>query len=108
MGWEKRGKKGRKYYYRYLQSPNGERVRHYLGRGEVAHKAAKADAEIRAKRLAERQAIEHEISKTSVACRLANECEQLSRCLFEATLLSLGFHRHNYGPWRKRSGFQGI
>jgi hypothetical protein len=50
MAWETRGAKGVTYYYRSRRDANGRVVKEYLGRGEKARAAAKADCERRAQK----------------------------------------------------------
>src|SRR5262249_49024270 len=104
MSWETRGAKGVKYYYRSRRDANGRVVKEYLGRGEKARAAAKADCERRAQEQSVDQAL-HEVKGILTAVdRRTAVLDTAAQLLLEATLLCEGFHRHNYKRWRKRHG----
>ena len=77
----------------------------YVGKGERAEKAAREIVEAKARREAEKQAIQAEQVKTSEAAQLTTELENISTLLLDATLLAAGYWRgHDYRRWRKRRG----
>lgn len=106
MAWEKRGTSGRRYYYRSIRGPDGRVRKRYLGTGFAAEKAARQVAENRAEREAERARIREEIGRTEMPQKLTDTIEDSSQLMLEAMLLASGFHRHNYGPWRRRRGIK--
>lgn len=102
MGWERRGTAG-PYYYRSLR--RGRRVvKQYFGAGDEAQRAPREDAERRASRAAQRQAVREETGQVQPIARLTNNVAIDANLLLEAVLLASGLHRHNYGPWRARRG----
>jgi hypothetical protein len=104
MAWETRGAKGVKYYYRSRRDANGRVVKEYLGRGQKARAAAKADRE----RRAQEESVDHALHEAKVILtavdRSTSTLDTAAQLLLEATLLGEGFHRHNYKRWRKRHG----
>ena len=102
MGWEMRGANG-PYYYRSVR--RGWRVlREYHGKGSMlmAEKAILSAKMQRKDRLAERQAVLDETVRTQPAMALTDEIDVTTQLIFEASMLVAGFHRPNYGRWRKR------
>jgi hypothetical protein len=104
MAWETRGAKGVKYYYRSRRDVNGRVVKEYLGRGEKARAAAKADRERRAQEESVDQSIHEVMGMLTAVDRRTALLGTAAQLLLEATLLGAGFHRHNYKRWRKRHG----
>jgi hypothetical protein len=99
MAWERRGKAG-PYYYRYVR--RGETVQKiYCGRGAAAKRLAAETAERQAARVARWRPILAEMACTRSATQLTNELAGQGLLLFEAYMLSAGFHRRPYGPWRR-------
>ena len=102
MGWESRGKAG-PYYYRSVR--RGKRVlREYLGRGVAAERAAREDEQLRAARAQEHQAIIAEMAQAEPIQLMADNLEEEITLLTEASMLTEGYRRTNYGPWRRKRG----
>jgi len=76
----------------------------YLGRGPKAEAAAETLAARRKQRAVDRRAVEIAESQVRVADDLTTALDEAAALLLEAVLLVAGFHRVNYGPWRKRRG----
>ena len=105
MGWERRGKSGKLVYYRVTRTAERGVVKQYLGAGERAAAAAADVARSEARRQADRQAVHDEQARLARPDGLSEELVRVAELLMEATLLATGFHRRNYGKWRrKRSG----
>jgi hypothetical protein len=98
MAWEKRGKKGKRYFYRSRRTPDGRVVKDYLGKGAKARRVAREMHE-RKNYASALLTVEGEwlelIERT-------DDLDQMTTLLLEASLLLGGYHRSNYGPWRKR------
>jgi hypothetical protein len=103
VGWEQRGKSGNRYYYRSVRR-EGRPVKLYVGAGIAAKLAEDIDAGRRRQREAEECALLEEIQRTSEPRSLMIRLEEITRLLMEGTLLAAGFHRPNFGPWRRRRG----
>jgi hypothetical protein len=104
MAWELRPGSPGPYYYRATRTPEGRVVKEYYGRGERAQAAAAAVARSQAQRNADHQAVQEERGRLAEPDGLMAELVGLTQLLLEATLLAKGFHRLNYGRWRKRRG----
>ena len=105
MAWERRGKSGKLVYYRVTRTAERGVVKQYLGAGERAAAAAADVARCKARRQADRQAVHDEQARLAVPDGLMGELVAMAESMMEATLLAGGFHRPNFGPWRrKRSG----
>jgi hypothetical protein len=100
MGWETRRGQGR--YYTRSRKVNGRMIREYVGTGLVAELAAQEDAETRARRLAEREHLQHEATRWASATAPFRELSQLLDGLTAAGLIAAGYHQHHRGAWRKR------
>ena len=101
MAWERRGAGGQHYLYRSRRV--GPRIVHeYIGRGDEADRVAREIAAAKAARRAERAVILAEEVRTCEVRRLMLSLHDSSDTLLEATLLSEGFRRTNYGAWRRR------
>jgi hypothetical protein len=107
MGWERRGKKGAHFFYLARRTPDGRVAKEYFGRGERAHAAAAAIASAQAQRQADRQALLEEAARLAAVDSQTGELVEVAHLLFEAALLANGFHRLNFGKWRKQRGEQG-
>lgn len=99
MGWEKRGKHD---YFYTTRRIDGRAVRHYHGRRPAAQvlaaTVAHRKASIQAARDADRRA-QAELAPILIVCqRVHVEGHELFRAAMEAA----GFHRHNYGAWRRK------
>jgi hypothetical protein len=100
MGWEYRGEAG-PYYYRSVRC--GETVRRkYFGKGLAAQLAAREDAERRAAEAAEQLELMAEIKQTQMNDLLAFEIDSNANLILEASMLTAGYRRTNYGPWRRQ------
>lgn len=105
MGWERRGKVGKLVYYRVARrEPDGRVVKEYLGAGHGAQQAAAEVDARRHKAEADRQAVQDEVERLTVADALTAEVTTASAVLMAAVLVADGWGRTNYGPWRKRRG----
>jgi len=102
MAWERRGKTGKWFYYDARRTLNGRVVKKYLGRGERASSAAAAIARSRAQQAADRQAVQKEQARLAVPDIQTAELGKVALLLMEAILLACGYHRQNYGKWRKK------
>lgn len=103
MAFETRKAGGNTYVYHSRRDPATGKVRKvYLGRGPRADAAA-AELEARRKQgAAARLAVERagvELHPVGVLMAALDEGAVL---LMEAALLAANWHRHNYGPWRRR------
>lgn len=108
MAWERRGKHGRLVYYRVSKTIAGKVVKQYLGRGERAIAAAAVVAQAKMQCEADRQAVQEEQAQLAGPDGLALELITVADLLMNATLLAAGYHRLNYGIWRrKRRGKEG-
>ena len=99
MAWETR--KGRGSYYTRSRRVNGRVVREYVGTGEAGELAAHLDAEARAKREAEREALRTEQSRARRVSDALAGLEALAREAIADTLHAEGFHQHK-GQWRRK------
>ena len=102
MAWETRS--GSRYYYRSKKTADGRVTKEYLGRGPRAQRAAQAAVEIQLRAEAERRALTAERTRLAEADGVTDEVLCAVQVLTEAVLLAHGFHRPNYGPWRRRHG----
>lgn len=99
MSWEIRGK--HRYYYRTYRV-DGNLRREYLGRTASAIVAAAADKHRRAQQAAERAAFRR--ARAALEPLLA-DCSQVfteGQALIRQALEAAGYHRPNFGPWRKQ------
>jgi hypothetical protein len=101
MGWEPRGNAGTTYFYSSRRGGDGTARKEYVGRGRRAHEAAAAVARRRVAREEDRQAVLDLQAVLAPIDRLNMELDEGVRLLLEAYLLASGFHRINYGCWRK-------
>jgi hypothetical protein len=104
MGWERRAGSGTLYYYRVSRTPDGKVVKKYCGRGKRAGAAAASVAQRQTQSAADRRAVQEERGRLAGLDRLMVELIGAVQLLLEATLLAKGFHRLNYGKWRRRRG----
>jgi hypothetical protein len=104
MGWERRGKGGRMVYYRVDRTAEGKVVKQHLGRGDRAVSAAAAVENATARRQADLQTLQAEQARLAGPDSLIEELVAVTESLMTATLLASGYHRQNYGRWRKRHG----
>jgi hypothetical protein len=100
MAWERRGTKGRTYYY-HSRRVGGRVVKEYVGSGWVG---ALAEAQVqhsrrqRADAAAERAVWQRDLAETD---RALAELDRACHRLAEAALVAHGYHRH-CGHWRRR------
>ena len=102
MAWERRGES--LFYYRSRRTPDGGVVKEYVGRGERAAAAAANVARSEARREADGRAVLEEQVRLSGPDSSIEELVAVTELAVEATLLAAGFHRWNYGRWRKKRG----
>jgi hypothetical protein len=100
MAYEIRGG-SRRYYTRSFRA-NGKVRREYIGGGVKGELAAKADAERRAARQAQAEALRAEGQRHAAAVGPLDELARLTDLLMRATLIELGYHQHARGEWRRR------
>lgn len=102
MAFESRGP-ARKYLYLGVRDPISGKVRKvYVGTGKRAAAAAKALAGRKERREAGRRAVREARDEPRAAEALAVELDAAATLLLEAVLLAGGWHRPNYGPWRRK------
>ncbi len=99
MGWEHRY--GGVYYYKSSRE-GGRSVKAYFGRGIVAELAARLDAEARARRTAEADAILAERARLEPLDSSLEALDAACRTMVAATLTVAGYHQHDRGAWRRR------
>ena len=103
MAFEARTPGGAMYLYLSRRDAKTGRVRKvYVGRGPKADAAA-AELEARRKRRAdERLAVERAVAELRAVDALMAGVNEAATLVMEAALLAEGFHRPNFGVWRKR------
>ena len=99
MAWARRHR--RKYYYRSVRLPDGRVGKIYCGSDGRGERAAKADAEAKAKREADRAEAHRAEAALEPLDALAVELEEGLTLLARATFLAGGLHQHK-GQWRRR------
>ena len=104
MAWEKRKSPGSAYFYLSRRDATGRVTKVYLGRGSAAKKEAARLARSRADRVTTGQRLEATAAQLAAIDGLMAELEATAGVLFEAFLIAEGFHRPNYGRWRRRRG----
>ena len=77
-------------------------VREYVGTGPLAVVMAEADAEERARLMADREALRAEQEQSASIDTSVRELCEISSLMTKATMLLAGFRQHNRGEWRKR------
>jgi hypothetical protein len=101
MAWERRG--GRWYYYAAGRR-DGRVVKRCLGGGAVAEMTAALHDQARRDRAAAAAALRAEAERLAELDRRGRDLDRRCALLVEAHLLLAGYHRPNYGPWRRRRG----
>lgn len=102
MAFESRGSAGR-YFYLGVRDPDTRKVRKlYLGRGDAARAVAASIAERKARQEAGGRAVREARATLKAVDALTAELDGAATLLMEAVLLAGGWHRPNYGVWRKR------
>ena len=100
MAWEKRGR--RRYYFRSVRE--GTVVRKlYFGCGLRAQQAAAEDAEVKARRAADRAELKRLQALLEEPERLAAELDESVNVLVEVALYGAGL-RCRKGEWRRKRG----
>ena len=99
MAWASRP--GGTYYYRN-QWVDGRAVTRYLGRGPAAELAAGLDALARQRRRDEAEALRAERARLGPPEAALAALEAACKLMVEAGLTAAGYHRPNYGAWRRR------
>lgn len=103
MALETRKVGGNAYLYLYRRDAKTGRVRKvYVGRGPKADAAAAELAARKKCRADERQAVERAAAELRAVDVLMAGLDDAAALVLEATLLAAGYHRRNYGKWRKR------
>jgi len=99
MAFERRGASGVYMYFASRDPATGRVKKTYIGRGP------RADAAALARRREQREADRRAVRAAQDALRdldaLTAEMDDAASLLMEAVLLAGGFHRHNYGRWRR-------
>jgi hypothetical protein len=99
MGWERRGKGGRQYYY--LARREGRRVvKTYVGAGWAGLWAQSQAEQARAVRDGPRDRLRAERARHAAADRLAAALDTACRRLMTAALAAERYHKHG-GEWRR-------
>lgn len=106
MGWEPRGRAGKRVYYRVYRGPDGQVVKEYLGSGDRAEQAAAEVDARRRKAETDRQAVQAEAERLAAADALTADVTAAAAVLMAAALVADEWGRTNYGAWRKRRGQQ--
>jgi len=102
VAFEKRKSAG-PYFYHGVRDPVTRKVRKlYLGRGDAARTVAASIAEQNAGREAGRRAVQEARDALTVVDALTAVLDEATTLLMEAVLLDSGWHRRNYGPWRRK------
>lgn len=103
MAFEARSTRGKTYLYLSRRNrATGKVEKLYVGRGPDAEGAAAVLEERRQRRAAERQLVERLGAELRAVDALMAALDASATAVFEAALLAAGYHRRNYGPWRKR------
>ena len=91
------------YFYLGVRDPDTRKVRKvYLGNGDAARAVAASIADRKARLQADRRAVQEARDVLRAVDALTAELDGAATLLMEAVLLVGGWHRPNYGPWRKR------
>ena len=102
MAWEPRGKSGKLFYYQSRRTADARVVKQYFGSGTAAEQVAAAAERQRQLHAAQRREVEGEVARLAAVEQLTAQVAAAAGVLMEATLLANGWHRPNYGPWRRR------
>lgn len=100
MSWENR--KGRGRYYTRSRRVNGQVVREYVGRGDLAEAIAAADEFERKHRRSLAAAIDADRQRRDAAEELLVQLANATDLFVRAALELSGFRQHDRGQWRKR------
>lgn len=99
MAWASRP--GGTYYYRN-EWVDGRVVTRYFGRGPAAELAAGLDALARQRRRDEAEALRAEQARLRPLEAALAALDAACDLMVEAELTAAGYHRPNYGAWRRR------
>lgn len=103
MAFEARSSPGRAYLYLSRRDPATGKVRKvYIGLGRRAEAEARKLALRRKQREDDNLALTARRSELRAVDELMDELDGAAAALMDAALLAAGFHRPNFGPWRKR------
>jgi hypothetical protein len=96
---------GKLYLYVSHRDGTGKAVKTYIGTGQGADYGGRVLVRNKARREAERRSLRDAQAVLAGADALMAEFIAVAVLLTDACLLAEGFHRPNYGPWRrKRNG----
>jgi len=98
VAWERRGDN---FYYYQSEREDGKVHKKYIGRGELAHIIAHADATMQRTRAQRRERERAEIEEARSLASMAEEMHEAAEILARAEMLAAGYHRHK-GTWRRR------
>jgi hypothetical protein len=99
LAWESR--KRRSYYYTSRRSGSGV-AKVYFGGGPLAAVAASLDDQERRRRADQAAAYRADRTRLEPADRALAALATASDLVMAAALTTAGYHRPNYGPWRRR------
>jgi hypothetical protein len=99
MAWQSRGTK--KYYY-ITRLIDGKVKNSYMGRGAAAYLAAEFAADVRARRLAEREALRAETARYAELDETLRVLGAVCAAAITGVFTVAGYHRQNRSPWRRR------
>jgi hypothetical protein len=99
MGWERRQRGAKSYYYHGVRV--GDRVKKvYYGRGQAAHDASAAQELKRQGRAEAKKLLADARNDTEEADQLANELREWAEALLTTWLILTG-HRKRRSEWRR-------
>jgi hypothetical protein len=98
MAWERRG--AARYYYGAVWA--GRTEKRYFGRGPAGELAAQLDEQAREGREARAGVLRAEAARLAPPEAALRALDDASDLMIRAALTARGFHRSNYGPWRRR------
>jgi hypothetical protein len=90
------------FYYQSRRTHDGKVVKEFVGSGDRAASAAADVENATARRQADAQAVQEEQARLASPDGLIAELNAVTELLMVATLLASGYHRQNYGRWRKK------
>ena len=102
MAFEPRGSAGPYFYLGVRDRVTGKVRKLYLGTGDAARSVAAAIADRKSRQESDRQAVREAQDALRAVDALTAELDAAATLLMEAVLLAEGFHRPNYGPWRRK------
>jgi len=101
MGWDRKTKSGRSYYYQ-AKRINGRVLKTYVGSGKTAERAAQQDLELRRRQKADREYWEHVFSQFDENRQTTDALLAWTKLLMRSALVSQGYYQHHRGEWRMR------